>query len=124
MSSPCPGEPDEDDEAEGRGVEGALDATVLHGGQAPGEDPGAPRDGVDQPVDDVFEFGYRFAYLKISNTVGWVDRYIVDGFVNAVTWGTWVFAGRLTAMQNGRVQSALYATAFGLVVLVWLAWAR
>ena len=75
-------------------------------------------------VDDVFEFGYRFAYLKISNAVGWVDRYIVDGFVNAVTWGTWVFAGRLTLLQSGRVQDALYATAFGLVVLVWLAWAR
>jgi len=75
-------------------------------------------------VDDVFEFGYRFAYLKISHAVGWVDRYIVDGLVNAVTWATWVFAGRLTAMQSGRVQGALYATAFGLVVLVWLAWAR
>ena len=75
-------------------------------------------------VDDVFEFGYRFAYLKISNAVGWLDRYVVDGFVNAITWGTWVFAGRLTAMQSGRVQGALYATAFGLVVLVWLAWAR
>ncbi len=75
-------------------------------------------------VDDLFEFGYRFAYLKISHAVGWVDRYIVDGLVNAVTWATWVFAGRLTAMQSGRVQGALYATAFGLVVLVWLAWAR
>jgi len=75
-------------------------------------------------VDDVFEFGYRFAYLKISNAVGWVDRYVVDGMVNAVTWATWVFAGRLTAMQSGRVQGALYATAFGLVILVWLAWAR
>ena len=75
-------------------------------------------------VDDVFELGYRFAYLKISNAVGWVDRYVVDGVVNAVTWATWVLAGRLTVIQSGRVQDALYATAFGLVVLVWLAWAR
>jgi hypothetical protein len=30
----------------------------------------------------------------------------------------------LTAIQNGRVQDALYAVGIGLVLLVWLAWAR
>jgi NAD(P)H-quinone oxidoreductase subunit 5 len=75
-------------------------------------------------VDDVFEAVYRFAYLKVSSAVGWLDRYVVDGIVNAVTWATWLAAGRLTAIQNGRVQDALYAVATGLIVLVWLAWAR
>jgi NADH-quinone oxidoreductase subunit L len=75
-------------------------------------------------VDDLFEGVYRFGYLKISQAVGWFDRYVVDGLVNAVSWATWTGAGRLTALQNGRVQDALYATAFGLVVLVWLAWMR
>jgi NADH-quinone oxidoreductase subunit L len=75
-------------------------------------------------VDDVFEAVYRFAYLKVSSAVGWLDRYVVDGVVNAVTWATWLAAGRLTAIQNGRVQDALYAVATGLIVLVWLAWAR
>jgi NADH-quinone oxidoreductase subunit L len=75
-------------------------------------------------VDDVFEAVYRFAYLKISSAVGWIDRYIVDGVVNAFTWATWSGASRLSAIQNGRVQDALYGVAFGLVVLIWLAWAR
>jgi NADH-quinone oxidoreductase subunit L len=75
-------------------------------------------------VDDVFEGVYRYAYLTLSNTVGWFDRYIVDGVVNAVTWATWLGAGRLTALQNGKVQDALYATAFGLILLVWFAWGR
>jgi NADH-quinone oxidoreductase subunit L len=75
-------------------------------------------------VDDVVEGVYRFANLKLSSVVGWFDRYIVDGVVNAVTWATWLSAGRLTTLQNGRVQDALYATTIGLVVLVWLAWAR
>jgi NADH:ubiquinone oxidoreductase subunit 5 (subunit L)/multisubunit Na+/H+ antiporter MnhA subunit len=75
-------------------------------------------------IDDVFEGVYRFAYLKIAAGVGWVDRYVVDGVVNAVTWATWIGAGRLTALQNGRVQDALYATAAGLVLLVWLSWLR
>jgi NADH-quinone oxidoreductase subunit L len=73
-------------------------------------------------VDDVALGVYRFVYVKVSNAVGWFDRFIVDGVVNAVTWGTWLGAGRLTALQSGRVQDALYATAFGLVLIVWLAW--
>jgi hypothetical protein len=75
-------------------------------------------------VDDVFEEVYRFAYLGVSSVVGWFDRYVVDGVVNAVTWATWSGAGRLTAIQNGRVQDALYATVAGLLALAWLAWAR
>jgi NADH-quinone oxidoreductase subunit L len=75
-------------------------------------------------VDDVFEAVYRYAYMKASSAVGWLDRYIVDGVVNGVTWATWIGASRLSAIQNGRVQDALYATAFGLVLLMWLAWAR
>jgi NADH-quinone oxidoreductase subunit L len=75
-------------------------------------------------VDDVFEGVYRFVYLRISSAVGWFDRYIVDGVVNGVTWLTWLGAGRLTSIQNGRVQDALYATVFGLIVLLWLAWGQ
>jgi len=45
----------------------------------------------------------RFVYLNVSNAVGWFDRFIVDGVVNAVTWATWTGAGRLSAIQTGRV---------------------
>jgi len=108
---------------------GLVLAYVLY--QRRGFDPGAVRRAFGPLVtvlerrwyvDDVFEGVYRLVYLKVSNAVGWFDRFIVDGVVNAVSWGTWLGAGRLTALQSGRVQDALYATAFGLVVIVWLAW--
>ncbi len=76
-------------------------------------------------VDDVFEAGLPPRSTSApSNAVAWVDRYLVDGLVNAVTWATWTGAGRLTAIQNGRVQDALYATVAGLIVLLWLALPR
>jgi NADH-quinone oxidoreductase subunit L len=75
-------------------------------------------------VDDAIEIVYRRAYLGLSSLVGWFDRYVVDGLVNAGTWMTWLVAGRLRGMQNGRVQDALYAVAAGLVLLVWLALGR
>jgi NADH-quinone oxidoreductase subunit L len=74
--------------------------------------------------DDVFATGYRFVYLALSGAVGWIDRYIVDGIVNAAAWAIWLGAGRLTRIQSGRVQDALYAVAAGLLFLAWLAWAR
>jgi len=75
-------------------------------------------------IDDVVDGGYRFVYLRISAAVGWLDRYVVDGVVNAATWATWSLAGRLRAIQSGRVQDALYYVAGGLLLLAWLAWAR
>ncbi|HEX4823636.1 MAG TPA: NADH-quinone oxidoreductase subunit L [Candidatus Polarisedimenticolaceae bacterium] len=75
-------------------------------------------------IDDLFEAVYRRVYLGISAAVGWTDRYLVDGVVNAVTWGTWSLAGRLRVLQSGRVQDALYFVAGGLVLLAVLAWAR
>ena len=73
-------------------------------------------------VDDVFEASYRAIYLKTSAAIGWLDRYVVDGVVNAASWGTWQLAGRLRAIQSGRVQDALYFVAGGLLLLAWLAW--
>jgi NADH-quinone oxidoreductase subunit L len=75
-------------------------------------------------IDDVFEAGYRRVYLQISRAIGWLDRYVVDGIVNAVTYATWILADRLRAIQNGRVQDALYFVAGGLLFLAWMTWAR
>jgi NADH-quinone oxidoreductase subunit L len=75
-------------------------------------------------IDDVFEGAYRLGYTKISAAVGWFDRYVVDGVVNATSWGTWQLAGRLRALQSGRVQDALYFVVGGFLLLAWLAWSR
>jgi len=73
-------------------------------------------------LDAPFEWGYRVLHAGVFRGIAWLDRYVVDGAVNALAWGTWGAAGRLRAIQNGRVQDALYAVAAGLVLLAWLAW--
>ena len=73
-------------------------------------------------VDDVFLLCYRVFYLGLSAVVGWIDRYIVDGLVNFLTWLTYGFAQRLTRAQTGRIQDALYAIAVGFLLLALLAW--
>jgi len=75
-------------------------------------------------LDDLFVFAYRRIYLGVSAVVGWVDRYVLDGAVNALAWATWQGAGRLRALQSGRAQDALYALVAGVILLAWLALSR
>jgi len=72
-------------------------------------------------VDDLFLGLYRVFYLGLGAVVGWVDRYVVDGLVNLLTWLTWVAARALRRVQTGKAQDALYAIAAGLLILAWLA---
>jgi len=75
-------------------------------------------------IDDLFLFAYRRLYLGGSAVIGWLDRYVLDGLVNALAWWTWQLGGRLRSLQSGRAQDALYALAAGVVLLAWLALSR
>jgi NADH:ubiquinone oxidoreductase subunit 5 (subunit L)/multisubunit Na+/H+ antiporter MnhA subunit len=73
-------------------------------------------------IDDVFEGAYRMALLGFSRAVGWVDRYVVDGVLNALSAWTLTAGDDLRMMQSGRAQDYVYGVAFGLLVL--LLWVR
>ena len=72
-------------------------------------------------IDDAFEWAYRWLYLGLGTLIGWIDRYVIDGLVNFLTWLTWVVAGRVRLTQTGKAQDALYAVALGLLLLAVLA---
>ena len=74
-------------------------------------------------IDDVFEFGYRIVLLGLSRTVGWIDRYVVDGVLNVASAWTLTAGDDMRSMQTGRAQDYVYAVAFGLIILViWIQW--
>lgn len=74
-------------------------------------------------MDDIYEFLYRNGLLLISTLAGWFDRYIVDGFVNLVSWSTGRAGVVLRRIQTGQIQDYLYGILFGLLVLiVWGFW--
>ena len=72
-------------------------------------------------VDGLFLFLFRWLYLGLTALVGWIDRYVVDGLVNFLTWLTYGLSLGLRRLQNGRLQDALYAVALGFLLLVLLA---
>ena len=70
-------------------------------------------------VDDVFLFVYRIGVLAFSRVIGWIDRYLVDGVVNAVSAWTVMFGSGLRQMQTGKVQDYVMGVAVGVLLLLW-----
>jgi NADH-quinone oxidoreductase subunit L len=74
-------------------------------------------------LDTAYAAAYRAGLLGLATAVGWVDRYLVDGVVNAASAGTLRAGARLRAVQTGRAQDYLYGVVAGLFLLVViLAW--
>jgi NADH:ubiquinone oxidoreductase subunit 5 (subunit L)/multisubunit Na+/H+ antiporter MnhA subunit len=57
--------------------------------------------------------------LKGSDIHNWVDKYIVDGFVNFVGYTTQFFSAVIRRIQTGFVQNYLLIIFLGVLVLMW-----
>jgi len=74
-------------------------------------------------LDDAFLAIYRWVFLGVSRLVGWVDRYIVDGVLNALSAWTLDVGDRLRRIQSGHPQDYVYGVALGvLLLIVWFRW--
>jgi NADH-quinone oxidoreductase subunit L len=74
-------------------------------------------------LDDAFLWIYRWAFLRFSRIIGWVDRYLVDGVLNVLSAWTLDAGDRLRRIQSGQPQDYVYGVALGvLLLLVWFHW--
>jgi NADH-quinone oxidoreductase subunit L len=71
-------------------------------------------------LDAIFAAAYRGPLLGLSRVIGWVDRYLVDGVVNALSAAALRAGDQLRHLQTGRPQDYVYGVALGvLLLLVW-----
>jgi len=71
-------------------------------------------------VDALYAGLYRGIILGFSRLIGWIDRYVVDGILNALTALTLRAGDSLRGIQSGRAQDYVYGVAFGVLLLfVW-----
>ena len=57
-------------------------------------------------------------------SIGWVDRYLVDGVLNVVSAWTLTAGDELRTIQTGRAQDYVYGVAVGvLALIIWMRWA-
>ena len=71
-------------------------------------------------LDAAYAAVYRRAMLGGARAAAWMDRYVVDGVVNAASAGILRSGARLRKIQTGRVQDYLYGVAGGLLLLMLL----
>jgi NADH-quinone oxidoreductase subunit L len=71
-------------------------------------------------LDALYAGLYRGIILGFSRLIGWIDRYFVDGILNALTALTLRAGDSLRHIQSGRAQDYVYGVAFGVLLLfVW-----
>jgi NADH-quinone oxidoreductase subunit L len=74
-------------------------------------------------LDALYAGLYRGALLGLSGVIGWLDRYVVDGVLNAVSAWTLRAGGLLRRLQTGQAQDYLYGVVLGvLLLLIWAQW--
>jgi len=76
-------------------------------------------------IDALYVVLYRAVVLAFGRVVGWFDRYMVDGLVNAASAATLRAGADLRRLQTGRAQDYLYGVTAGvlLVLVLWRLWA-
>jgi NADH-quinone oxidoreductase subunit L len=71
-------------------------------------------------LDALYAGLYHGIILGFSRLIGWIDRYFVDGILNALTALTLRAGDGLRHIQSGRAQDYVYGVAFGVLLLfVW-----
>jgi len=68
-------------------------------------------------LDALYAGLYRGIILGFSRLIGWIDRYVVDGILNALTALTLRAGDTLRGIQSGRAQDYVYGVAFGVLLL-------
>jgi len=72
-------------------------------------------------LDVLFGAFYRGIMLGFSRLIGWIDRYLVDGILNALSALTLRAGAGLRRIQSGQPQDYVYGVAFGVLALfVWV----
>jgi NADH-quinone oxidoreductase subunit L len=108
--------------ASGLGLFGIGIAYVTFGRGARASEPSAitwvDRVARTSLVDRFYELGYRRVALVVADGLAWVDRYIVDGMINMLGYGTLEAGRRTRPLQTGLAPDYVLAVVVGTLGLV------
>jgi NADH-quinone oxidoreductase subunit L len=68
-------------------------------------------------VNAAFAWGYQSVMTRVAAAVGWFDRYVIDGLMNGIAYGTLEAGTRLRVTQTGRVQDYLYVVVAAMLLI-------
>lgn len=68
-------------------------------------------------VNNFFAWSYRSVLQQVAAGIGWFDRYVIDGAMNGLAYGTLEAGERLKPLQSGRAQDYVYVVVAAMVLL-------
>lgn len=68
-------------------------------------------------VDKTFAWAYRKVLTGLAEAIGWFDRYVIDGLMNGLAYGTLEAGTRLRPTQTGRVGDYVYVVVAAMVLM-------
>jgi NADH-quinone oxidoreductase subunit L len=72
-------------------------------------------------MDEVYQYvTHRIIFRHISTPIAWLDRHVVDGFMNFLAWGTNATSYRVRALQSGAIQQYGFVFLLGVLALILL----
>jgi NADH-quinone oxidoreductase subunit L len=107
------------------GLAGLGLAYVLHrrGGEEPAVIATIARIAKTSAVNRVYEAAFHHGFTPTSRALGWVDRYLVDGVINAIGERTLRAGAVLRRVQTGDAQDYVLAVVAGVIALIAIGWA-
>ncbi len=70
------------------------------------------------PFDRFWTAAYRNGLLLVATVSGWVDRYVIDGLMNYIGWGTIQIGSKIRGLQTGRAPDYVFAVLAGTILLI------
>ncbi len=71
-------------------------------------------------MDEVYQFfAHKMMFAGVAAPVAWIDKNIVDGFMNGIGWITETFSMMLEDWQSGRVRQYAFSFILGLLVIIF-----
>ncbi len=68
-------------------------------------------------VNGFFAWSYRSVMTRVAAAIGWFDRYVIDGLINGIAYGTLEAGSRLRVIQTGRVQDYVYVVVAAMLLI-------
>jgi NADH-quinone oxidoreductase subunit L len=71
-------------------------------------------------IDGSIHFA-AYVQVTISHVAGWIDRFFIDGSVNAIASGAQLLGSFARSFQGGKIQLYIFWAVFGIIIfLIWM----
>lgn len=75
---------------------------------------------IDRKVIDVVLHGLAYGHVIIAHVIGWLDKFVVDGLIDMITWFVRLLGNFAKSFQSGKVQGYVFWALLAMIIfIIW-----